>query len=57
MPSKTFFTYEQQIDKLKKEKQLVISDTEFAKDTLQKLSYDLQVMRSDHSTTTCEGIV
>lgn len=39
MPSKTFFTYEQQIDKLKKEKQLVISDTEFAKDTLQKLSY------------------
>lgn len=38
-PSKTFFTYEQQIDKLKKEKQLVISDTEFAKDTLQKLSY------------------
>ena len=39
MPNKTFFTYEQQIEKLTKEKQLVISDTEFAKDTLQKLSY------------------
>lgn len=39
MPNKPFFTYEQQIKKLTKEKQLVISDTEFAKDTLQKLSY------------------
>ena len=39
MPNKTFFTYEQQIEKLTKEKQLVISDTEFAKDILQKLSY------------------
>ena len=39
MPNKTFFTYEQQIEKLIKEKQLVISDIEFAKDTLQKLSY------------------
>ena len=26
MPNKTFFTYEQQIEKLTKEKQLVISD-------------------------------
>ena len=39
MPNKTFFTYEQQIEKLTKEKQLVISDAEFAKDTLQKLGY------------------
>ena len=39
MSNKTFFTYEQQIEKLKREKQLVIFDTEFAKDTLQKLSY------------------
>lgn len=39
MPNKTFFTYEQQIEKLTKEKQLVLSDTEFVKDTLQKLSY------------------
>ena len=39
MLNKTFFTYEQQIEKLKKEKQLVISDTNFAKNTLQKLSY------------------
>lgn len=39
MPNKTFFTYEQQIEKLTKEKQLIISDTEFAKETLQKLSY------------------
>lgn len=39
MPNKPFFTYEQQIEKLTKEKQLVISDIEFAKTTLQKLSY------------------
>lgn len=39
MPNKTFFTYEQQFEKLTKEKQLVISDAEFAKETLQKLSY------------------
>ena len=39
MSNKTFFTYEQQIEKLIKEKQLVISDVDFAKDTLQKLSY------------------
>ena len=39
LANKTFFTYEQQIEKLTKEKQLVISDTEFAKDTLQKLGY------------------
>lgn len=39
MPDKPFFTYEQQIKKLTKEKQLVISDTEFAKATLQKLGY------------------
>lgn len=39
MPSKTFFTYDEQIEKLTKEKRLVISDTAFAKDTLQKLSY------------------
>lgn len=39
MANKTFFTYDEQIEKLKKEKQLVISDPEFAKNTLQKLSY------------------
>ena len=39
MSNKTFFTYAQQIEKLKKEKQLIISDTDFAKDTLQKLGY------------------
>lgn len=39
MPNKTFFTYEQQIEKLSNEKQLIISDTDFAKDTLQKLGY------------------
>ena len=39
MPNKTFFTYDEQIEKLEKEKQLVISDPEFAKNTLQKLSY------------------
>ena len=37
--NKTFFTYDEQIEKLKKEKQLVISDPEFTKNTLQKLSY------------------
>ena len=39
MANKTFFTYDEQIEKLEKEKQLVISDPEFAKITLQKLSY------------------
>ena len=39
MANKTFFTYDEQIEKLEKEKQLVISDPEFAKNTLQKLSY------------------
>ena len=39
MANKKFFTYEEQIEKLEKEKQLVISDPEFAKNTLQKLSY------------------
>ena len=38
MANKTFFTYDEQIEKLEKEKQLVISDPEFAKTTLQKLS-------------------
>ncbi len=37
MANKTFLTYDEQIEKL--EKQLVISDPEFAKITLQKLSY------------------
>ena len=37
MANKTFFTYDEQIEKLEKEKQLVISDPEFAKTTLQKL--------------------
>ena len=31
MANKTFFTYDEQIEKLEKEKQLVISDPEFAK--------------------------
>jgi len=39
MANKTFFTYDEQIEKLEKEKQLVISDPDFAKSTLQKLSY------------------
>ena len=39
MADKIFFTYDEQIEKLKKEKQLIISDSEFAKNTLQKLSY------------------
>lgn len=39
MANKTFFTYDEQIEKLEKEKQLIISDPEFAKNTLQKLSY------------------
>ena len=39
MANKTFLTYDEQIEKLGKEKQLVISDPEFAKITLQKLSY------------------
>lgn len=39
MANKTFFTYDEQIEKLEKEKQLIISDPEFAKTTLQKLSY------------------
>lgn len=39
MANKTFFTYDEQIDKLEKEKQLIISNPEFAKTTLQKLSY------------------
>lgn len=39
MATKTFFTYDEQIEKLEKEKHLVISDPEFAKNTLQKLSY------------------
>ena len=39
MANKKFFTYDEQFEKLEKEKQLVISDPEFAKNTLQKLSY------------------
>lgn len=39
MANKTFLTYDEQIKKLEKEKQLVISDPKFAKTTLQKLSY------------------
>ena len=31
MANKTFFTYDEQIEKLEKEKQLVIPDSEFAK--------------------------
>lgn len=37
--AKSFFTYEQQLDKLQNEKYLTINDTKYAKDTLQKLSY------------------
>ncbi len=36
MANKTFYTYDEQIEKLEKEKQLIISDSEFAKTTLQK---------------------
>lgn len=36
---KTFFTYEQQLDKLQREKDLIIPDTTVAKLTLEKLSY------------------
>ena len=39
MANKKFFTYDEQIEKLEKEKQLVISDPKFAKNTLQTLSY------------------
>ncbi len=39
MGHKTFLTYDEQIEKLEKEKQLVISNPEFAKSTLQKISY------------------
>ena len=39
MKTKTFFTYDEQIEKLKKEKQLIISNPSFAKMMLQKLSY------------------
>jgi abortive infection bacteriophage resistance protein len=34
MSNKRFLTYDEQIQKLEKEKQLVISDSEFAKNTL-----------------------
>lgn len=37
--TKSFFTYEQQLDKLQNEKYLTINDTKYAKETLQKLSY------------------
>lgn len=37
--AKTFFTYEQQLNKLQQEKGLIISDTATAKQTLEKLSY------------------
>ena len=39
MKTKTFFTYDEQIEKFKKEKQLIISNPSFAKMMLQKLSY------------------
>lgn len=39
MSTKTFLTYEEQIELLEKDKELIISDPEFAKNTLQKLSY------------------
>lgn len=39
MSTKHFFTYDEQIEKLEKEKHLIISDFAFAKNTLQKLSY------------------
>ncbi|RGS80028.1 hypothetical protein [Coprococcus sp. AF21-14LB] len=37
--SKQFFTYEQQLNKLKKEKQLTISNSAYAKEILEKLGY------------------
>lgn len=37
--AKTFFTYEQQLNKLQQEKGLIISDTTVATQTLEKLSY------------------
>ena len=37
--AKTFFTYEQQLNKLQHEKSLIIPDTTAAKLTLEKLSY------------------
>ena len=37
--AKTFFTYEQQLNKLQHEKGLIISDTTVARQTLEKLSY------------------
>ncbi len=37
--SQTFFTYEQQIDKLINEKNLYITDRKFAEETLEQLSY------------------
>ena len=39
MQNKYFLTYDKQIEHLIKEKQLVVSDIKFAKDTLQKISY------------------
>ena len=37
--AKIFFTYEQQLNKLQQEKDLIIPDTDAAKLTLEKLSY------------------
>lgn len=37
--SQTFLTYEQQLNKLMYEKMLSIPDEEYARDTLEKLSY------------------
>ena len=37
--AKIFFTYEQQLNKLQLEKDLIIPDTDAAKLTLEKLSY------------------
>lgn len=37
--AKIFFTYEQQLNKLQQEKNLIIPDTDAAKLTLEKLSY------------------
>ena len=39
MSNKIFFTYDQQIEKLKTEKELIIPDPAFARETLKKLSY------------------
>ncbi len=39
MPNKRFFTYDEQIEKLIKEKKLKIPNIDFAKNTLQRLSY------------------